>query len=121
MFAFTAPLDYRISATTVLVPDLLVTPVDDLDRKYLDRPPVLVVEVLSPSTRRVDLHLKKAVLEEAGVPAYWVVDPKSPMLTAFRLVDGSYVADPTVIGRGVYETEFPFPVRVVPADLVRRD
>ena len=48
---------------------------EDATGRRLERAPLLVVEVLSPSTRTVDLVLKRRVLEEAGVPSYWLVDP----------------------------------------------
>jgi len=37
--------------------------------------PDLVVEVLSPSTRRVDLKVKLEAYRDAGIPEYWVIDP----------------------------------------------
>ena len=37
--------------------------------------PSLIVEVLSPSTRRRDHEYKRAFYMESGVPEYWVVDP----------------------------------------------
>ena len=37
--------------------------------------PFLVVETLSPSTRRRDVGVKRDVyIEEAGIPEYWIVD-----------------------------------------------
>lgn len=82
-----APFDVRISATTVLQPDVLVTSRDDGDQRQLPGPPLLAVEVLSPSTRLIDLGLKRARYEAAGCPSYWVVDPVAPSLTAWQLVD----------------------------------
>lgn len=43
--------------------------------------PLLVVEVLSRSTRRRDLTQKWSICAEAGVPSYWLVDPGEPSLT----------------------------------------
>ena len=37
--------------------------------------PALVVEVLSPSTRKRDLGVKRRPFERAGVREYWIVDP----------------------------------------------
>jgi Uma2 family endonuclease len=51
--------------------------------------PRLVVEVLSPVTRRRDLNQKKELYLDAGVPEYWVVDPESRTVTV--LTRGSRV------------------------------
>jgi len=46
-------------------------------RRAADDLPLLAVEILSPSTRRFDLTVKRSRYESAGVPSYWVVDPTS--------------------------------------------
>ena len=43
--------------------------------QYAD-PPDLAIEVLSPSTRRIDREEKAAEYAEAGVTEYWIVDPE---------------------------------------------
>ncbi len=48
------------------------------------------MEVLSASTRATDTTLKRHVLEQAGVPSYWLVDLEAGSLTALELVNGSY-------------------------------
>ncbi len=52
--------------------------------------PLLAVEVLSPSTRRIDLLLTRDRLQSAGCRSYWVVDPDEPSILAWDLVDGVY-------------------------------
>ena len=52
---------------TEVRPDLLVAPREQFTRKELPGPPLLAVEVLSPSIRRVDLLLKGDRLQAAGV------------------------------------------------------
>ena len=56
--------------------------------KYLGKPPMLAVEVLSPSSRRID-RLSKLPAYEAGVASYWLVDPapETPSLHALNLVE----------------------------------
>ncbi|HEY4569973.1 MAG TPA: Uma2 family endonuclease, partial [Kribbella sp.] len=85
-----APLDVVLTADTVMQPDLLVAPRDAFSERDLQGPPLLAVEVLSPSTRRIDLMLKFSRYEAAGCPAYWVVDPDTPSLIAWELQDGTY-------------------------------
>lgn len=113
-----APYDFRVSASTVLQPDLLVFRSADLGEVALDTAPLLVVEVLSPSTRLTDLGTKRLAYEAAGVPAYWVVDPIRPSLTVLHLRGGRYAEHVTVSGDTPYPATYPFEVTVVPAGLV---
>src|SRR5438876_11818123 len=46
-----APFDYVVNFTTVLEPDVLVARRRDLGERRLEKTPLLVVEVQSPSTR----------------------------------------------------------------------
>jgi Uma2 family endonuclease len=61
-----------------LQPDILVVPgrlrAPELGWKGLPRP-MLVVEVLSDSTRGRDLVLKREAYQRWGIPEYWIVDP----------------------------------------------
>ena len=103
------PVDVRLSPVRQLAPDVTVVRREDATGRRLERAPLLVVEVLSPSTRTVDLVLKRRVLEEAGVPSYWLVDPDDGVLTVLELEGGAY----REVARGVDVTvERPFPVRV---------
>lgn len=113
-----APFDFRHSPTTVLQPDVLVARRSEVGQARLEHPPLLVVEVLSPSTRLTDLGTKRLAYEAAGVPAYWLVDPDGPSLGVLHLDDGRYVELAMVTGHQRYRATFPFPVTVVPADLV---
>jgi Uma2 family endonuclease len=57
-----------------LEPDLMVRPLAPW-RGWENAPvPLLVVEVLSKSTRRRDLTIKRDFYLELGIPEYWVVD-----------------------------------------------
>ena len=114
-----APLDVVISDDTVMQPDLLVAHGDDFTEKDLPTAPMLAVEVLSPSTRRIDLMLKWSRYEAAGCGSYWVVDPIEPSLIAWELRDGTYVEVAKVVGNDEFRAELPFGVTVVPGDLVR--
>ena len=57
-------------------PDILVRPVlKPLPTSWSDLPiPILVIEVLSETTRRRDLVQKRKLYGDAGVPEYWIVD-----------------------------------------------
>jgi Uma2 family endonuclease len=114
-----APLDITVSDVTVLQPDLLVAPRSTLGGRKMVGLPVLAVEVLSPSTRLIDLNLTRAAYERAAVAAYWVVDPDPVSLTAWHLVDDAYVQHDQVDAGAVFRTGVPFELSLDPADLVR--
>lgn len=125
-----APFEWRRGRGTALQPDLLVARRADLlaveGGKFLGEPPVLAVEVLSSSTRRIDRLSKLSAYEEAGVDSYWLVDPdpQAPSLHALDLVDGRYVEVGCPSGEQAWQAQRPFPVTVRPVDLVaglRRD
>ena len=46
--------------------------------------PILVVEILSPSTRRRDATVKRELYAEVGIPDYWIVDPTDRSITVVR-------------------------------------
>lgn len=113
------PVDWYVRATTYFEPDLVVVRRDAAaDGQRLLDPPVLVVEVLSPSTRYRDVGLKLRAYEDAGLGWYWVVDPAEPRLTVHRLVEGRFVPQASVAGDERYVAEAPFPVEVTPSALV---
>ncbi len=67
--------------------DLCVVPMDQIGGAKFTEPPLLVIEIRSPSTALIDLNRKKAAYERFGVPSYWIVnpDPPQPELTVFEL------------------------------------
>src|SRR6476646_7973580 len=120
MELFFAPLDFRPDRHTSLQPDLLIARNEDVEIKNITRPLVLAVEILSPSTRRKDLFLKRSKYQDAGVQSYWIVDPDAPSITVLELVDGQYVTVAEATGEQVVTLEKPFPVTIVPAALIKR-
>jgi Uma2 family endonuclease len=117
-----APFAVRPSMVTELQPDVLIARKVDLTEKLLPVAPVLAVEVLSPSSVINDLNNKKAAYERMGVASYWVVDPQQPAVMVFELDDGGrYQQSAEVKGADALELERPFPVRIVPAELLDAD
>lgn len=116
-----APFGVRPDKYNEVQPDLLVARYEDLTEKGLPRAPLLAVEVISPTSRLRDASLKKAVYARLGTPSYWLVDPNpdKPSLTVFELAHGDYTEAAHVTGEEAWTSEQPFPVRVVPADLIR--
>ena len=103
------PVDVRLSPLRQIAPDVTVVRQEHTSGARLTGLPLLVVEVQSPSTRVVDLVLKRQVLQEAGVPSYWLVEPDTGTITVLELQDGEYVQ--TARGTTVV-VERPFPVTI---------
>ena len=57
-----------------------------------ESPPLLVVEVVSASTKTVDYRSKRSEYSVLDIPEYWVVDPIDSKITVFSLIDGFYEA-----------------------------
>lgn len=90
---FIGPTDVFFSERNVVVPDVLFVAAkrsDILHRRYVAGAPDLVIEVLSPKTRRIDLGRKKALYAAFGVAEYWIVDPSARTVAIWSLVDGEY-------------------------------
>lgn len=113
-----APVAWRIGPGQVPEPDLLVATADAVTDRAVVAPPLLVVEVLSPTGRNRDLFDKRRIYAEGGAAWYWLIDPAAPSLTVLRLVDQTYQEHAVIHGITEYVTDEPFPLRVVPADLL---
>jgi len=109
----------QLDPATELAPDLVVVHLDDVGGAKFTAPPLLVVEVRSPSTALIDLNRKKAVYEKFGVPSYWIVDPEParPELTVFELRGSGYVLEAT--STQPLTVSHPFAVVITPTDLTR--
>ena len=61
------------------------------DTPYFTLAPDWVCEVLSPSTRRVDLQEKRPVYAREGVVHLWLIEPADRTLEVFELREGEWV------------------------------
>jgi Uma2 family endonuclease len=80
---FSAPYDVYLGEDTVVQPDLVVVLNDRADLvgpDHIAGAPSLVVEILSPSSRRTDAVTKRAAYARAGVPEYWLMDAEACLL-----------------------------------------
>jgi Uma2 family endonuclease len=90
---------------TARVPDVVVLPLEQWNglkkRESLIRlnepPPLLVVEVVSPSTATVDYRAKHSEYAVLDIPEYWIVDPLDLKVTICILKDGAY-SDTVFVG-----------------------
>jgi Uma2 family endonuclease len=112
--------DVRTGDRTNLVPDLLVERLIDIDLDdHVAAAPVLVVEVISPSSRRIDIGLKREVYAQMGVPSYWVLHPVDDWVRAYELSEGHELVA-SAEGDEVFRVERPFPVAFRPTELLAR-
>ena len=78
-------------------PDLLFVANEHLDRlqsTHLRGPADLVVEIVSPESRKRDHETKFEEYQAGGVGEYWILDPDRETAQFFVLTDGRYVARP---------------------------
>ncbi len=89
-------LDWIMNENTVVRPDLTVVCGEQPER-HLERPIVLVVEVLSESTRRLDLIAKREHYSQQKVPHYLIIDPNDRSIDHVTAEESSrHTADETI-------------------------
>jgi len=74
---------------TVLRPDVAFVREDRLrpgmeDRGFMPLVPDLVVEVVSPGDRTIEIGAKDDQYRRAGVPLLWLVDPRARTITVYQ-------------------------------------
>ena len=91
---FISPIDVLLGDHNILQPDIVYIGHERahiLGPKNIQGAPDLVVEVLSASTRRVDVLVKSAIYARHKVPSYWIADPDLDRLEIHQLDDdGAY-------------------------------
>lgn len=113
-----APFDVVPRPGESYQPDVLVARRADIRASRIEAAPVLVAEVLSPSSRALDLGAKRLLYAAVAVEHYWVVDPDVPSVTALRRAGGDYETAARAEGDTPLRADAPFPVTVVPARLL---
>ncbi len=89
----TAPIDVHLGPGSIVQPDVVALRrrnTSILGRKKLTGVPDLLIEVLSPSTRRFDRQHKRDRYERAGVREFWLVDPDTHTVEQLILRKGRY-------------------------------
>lgn len=110
--ALPAPCDVLVSREPLRVrqPDILVVnadltgitrPADLVGLPYLERPPLLVVEVLSPSNTRRDIEQRLADYRSIGVPECWLASFPMRTVEVLRLTADAAI---TVAAYGMEDT-----------------
>lgn len=83
-------IDYKIADDVIVEPDILIV-CGEIKKKYLDFPPALVVEILSPSTALRDRHTKFELYQQQGIPYYLIVNAEQKEIEVYAIENGVYV------------------------------
>lgn len=98
-------------------PDVVVVTREQARAPWLESPPVLAVEVLSPGSRERDLVAKRREYAEAGLGWYWLVALEAPQALVLRNDGGTFVEAASARGNGRLVVAEPFAVDLSPSDL----
>ncbi len=113
-----APMDVVFSRVTVVEPNVVFIGPDRVDHftegRFVDIVPDLLVEVSSPSTRRLDLIKKRSLYEREGVPEYWFVDLDADVIDVYRLGDRGAYGMPLTLAEDAELTCLAAPQFVLP-------
>ncbi len=113
---FFAPFDVRLLAENkkndeiehVVQPDLsIVCDQEKLDDRGCNGAPDMIVEILSPSSVKLDRWKKYQLYEKAGVKEYWLVDPMNESVEIHLLSGNQYTF------HGVYTKDDTISVHVL--------
>ena len=91
-----APFDVKLNPGRknegVVQPDILVVcdPKKLENGKYCNGPPDFVIEILSPSTSKKDVHVKSGRYFDAGVLEYWIVNPEDKTIVVLKRAENCF-------------------------------
>ncbi len=92
-WVFHAPTDVVLTDTDVVQPDLFFVAADQehiITHANIQDAPDLIVEILSPSTARLDRAAKRSLYARHGVREYWIVDPLARSVVVMLLTDDDF-------------------------------
>lgn len=114
---FSAPFDVTLpiknkkgESNTIIQPDIcVICDHEKITEKGCFGAPDLIVEIVSGSSVKRDLHEKYNIYEQSGVKEYWIVHPNDKSLSIFHMDDnGNYVASrPLTYGDKVVSKVLP--------------
>jgi len=88
---FLSPIDVILTPHDVVQPDLVVVAdQSQVSRRGIEGAPLLVIEVLSPTTTVYDRTTKAQRYAALGIPDYWIVDPETRSIECFRRDEAAY-------------------------------
>jgi Uma2 family endonuclease len=88
-----SPTDCIMSDITVVQPDIVYVATvhgERISERAIEGAPTLAIEVISPSSERIDRRRKLELYARHGVPFYWVVDPAARVIEAYVLAGEAF-------------------------------
>ncbi|MEO6454615.1 MAG: Uma2 family endonuclease [Ginsengibacter sp.] len=82
-------IDVKVSEDTILQPDVSIV-CKQIEKKFLDFPAILVVEILSPVTAFKDRHVKFSLYEKMGIKYFLIIDIERKIIEINTLTDNQY-------------------------------
>ena len=89
---YVAPLDTYLSDLNVYQPDLLFIRKENyaiIEEHGIEGAPDLVVEILSKTSGKYDLGVKRSVYARTGIEELWIIDPAKRTLALYRLSENA--------------------------------
>lgn len=99
-------------------PDLVVVEQAEFDRVGAEggllraASTVLVVEIVSPGSRRTDHLVKRGEYADAGIPAYWIIDLDEPISLVACQLAGEFGYQDRDAVTGLFQAAEPFDARI---------
>jgi len=90
----TAPYDVKFSDDSGFQPDIILIKKEDFQnvkKSFFDGIPLLIVEILSPGSKKSDYLWKRKLAEDFQVPEYWVVNPDEQLFDVFYIKEKKYL------------------------------
>ena len=98
----------------VVEPDItIVCDQSKIDDKGYNGAPDMIVEIISPSSIKMDKFIKFNKYEKAGVKEYWIVEPEGKLVTVFTLQGDQRYGRPDIYSEDDEITVSIFPDLVV--------
>jgi Uma2 family endonuclease len=96
-----SPYDVHLSKSNILQPDICFITEENknnIGKKGLTGAPDLVIEILSPGTKKYDLTDKKDIYQNYGVKEYFIVEPTNRKVKSFVLKNNKYIESEETTG-----------------------
>ena len=106
------PIDFKVAEDTILQPDIIVV-CGEIKKPYLDFPPALIAEILSPSTALRDRHTKFGIYQQQTVKYYLIVDTDKETIEVYELINGVYQLQP-FSDSGLFQFDFEDDCTIMP-------
>ena len=96
-----SPYDVHLSESNILQPDICFIAEENkniIEKNGVTGAPDLVIEILSPGTKKYDLTNKKEIYQTYGVKEYFIVEPTNKKVKSFFLKNNKYIQSTETIG-----------------------